>query len=61
MPNGSDGTVIDANVLSGTIRVIASDTEAISTFNKSELKIIKHALVSDDHNIPREIKSLIKD
>lgn len=61
MPNGSDGTVIDANVLSGTIRVIASDTEAISTFNKSELKIIKHALVSDDTHIPREIKSLIKD
>lgn len=60
MPNGSEATVLDSNVLAGTVRVIASDTEAVCTFHKNELKIVKHAIISDD-NIPPEIKSLAKD
>ena len=59
-PNGKEATVIDANVLSGTIRVITSDSEAIATFMKNELKIIRHAVIADDHIAP-EIKEIAKE
>jgi len=60
-PNGKEATVIDANVLSGTIRVITSDSEAIATFMKNELKIIKHAVLVDDRHVAPEIKELAKE
>ena len=59
-PNGKEATVIDANVLNGSIRVITSDAEAIATFMKNELKIIKHAVIADDHIAP-EIKEIAKE
>ena len=58
-PNGNEATVIDANVLNGSVRVITSDAEAIATFMKNELKIIKHAVIADD--ITPEIKAIAKE
>ena len=60
-PNGKEATVIDANVLSGTVRVVTSDAEAVATFMKNELKIIKHAVIADDHHVAPEIKALAKE
>lgn len=56
LPNGGKGTVIDVNVLTGTVKVVNSDTDAVASFNKKELKIIKKAHIAEE--ITPEIKEL---
>ena len=59
-PNGKDATVLDANVLTGNVRILMSDTEVVANHHKSELKVIKHAVFNDDYVEP-EIKRLEKE
>lgn len=54
-PDGK-GNIIDVNLLSGKIRVKNSDTEAINTFKKEEIKVLKNGC---NHQISKqEIKQL---
>lgn len=56
MPDGKQGTVIDVNVITGMVKVLNSETDAVGTFNKKELKILKKAHVAEE--ITDEIKEL---
>ena len=60
LPGGGEGTVIDVNVITGMIRAVSSDTEAIGTYHKKDVKIIRQAVVRDD-NDSQEIKELTKE
>lgn len=60
LPDGSEGTVIDVNVLTGVLRAVSSSTEAVGTYHKKDVKIIKQAIVHDDSVTP-EMKELTKE
>ena len=59
MPDGKQGTVIDVNVITGTIKVLNNETDAVGTFNKKELKILKKAHIAEE--ITDEIKELTEE
>ncbi len=58
-PNGKEGTVFDVSVLTGIVKVLNPETGTITAYDKKELKIIKHAVVSDE--VDPEIKEIEKD
>lgn len=60
LPGGGEGTVIDVNVITGMLRAVSSDTEAVGTYHKKDIKIIKQAIVHDDH-VSQEVKELTKE
>ena len=60
LPGGSEGTVIDVNVITGMLRAVSSDTEAIVSCHKKDVKLIKQAAVHDDADTP-EMKELTKE
>ncbi len=60
LPGGGEGTVIDVNVITGILRAVSSDTEAVGTYHKKDVKIIKQAVVHDEQE-DKEIKELTKD
>lgn len=60
LPDGSEGTVIDVNVLTGVLRAVSSSTDAVGTYHKKDVKIIKQATVHDDSDSP-EMKELTKE
>jgi len=59
MPDGKEGTVIDVNVITGTVKVMNNETDAVGSFNKKELKIIKKAHVIEE--ITDEIRELTEE
>ena len=56
-PQG-DATVLDVNVLKGTLRAIMSGTNAVQTFDVSEIKIIKNVEAYLDEQTYKELKEL---
>lgn len=60
LPGGSEGTVIDVNVITGMLRAVSSDTEAVGSYHKKDVKIIKQAIIRDEHDAP-EVKELTKE
>jgi len=58
-PNGKEGTVFDVSVLTGIVKVLNPETGTITAYDKKELKVIKHAVVTDE--IDPEIKEIEKD
>ena len=60
LPGGGEGTVIDVNVITGMLRAVSSDTEAVGTYHKSDVKIIRQAVVRDEQDA-QEIKELTKE
>lgn len=48
LPGGSEGTVIDVNVITGMLRAVSSDTEAVGSYHKKDVKIIRQAAAHDD-------------
>ena len=60
LPGGSEGTVIDVNVITGMLRAVSSDTEAVGSYHKKDVKIIKQSIIRDEHDAP-EVKELTKE
>ncbi len=58
-PNGKEGTVFDVSVLTGIVKVLNPETGTITAYDKKELKVIKHAVVTDE--IDPEIKEIAKE
>ena len=58
LPNGANGTVFDVNVLTGIVKVINSETDAIATFHKKDLKILKKINISEE--VSPEVQELEK-
>lgn len=59
MPDGKEGNVIDVNVITGTVKVINNETDAVGSFNKKELKILKKAHIAEE--ITDEIRELTEE
>lgn len=55
-PNGN-GTVLDVSILKGTLRVVMEQTNAVQTFNVSEIKVLKKG---DDSSQDEALKELEK-
>lgn len=56
-PDGK-GTVVDINILTGKIRVKNSDTEAVNTYTKDEIKVIKDGVNKINNEELQELKDL---
>ncbi len=56
-PDGK-GNVVDINKLTGKIRVKKSDTEAINTYTKENIKVIKDGASNVDNEDSNELKEL---
>lgn len=56
-PDGK-GNVVDANMLTGKIRVKNADTEAVNTFSKDDIKIIKDGSSKINKEELKELKQL---
>lgn len=56
-PDGK-GNVVDINKLTGKIRVKKSDTEAINTYTKDDIKVIKDGTSNVDNEDSNELKEL---
>ena len=56
-PDG-EGNVIDINTLTGKIRVKNSNTEAVNTYTKDDIKVIKDGNSKEDNEELNELKEL---
>ncbi len=56
-PQG-EATVLDVNILKGTLRAVVSSTNAVQQFNVSEIKILKNADATLDEETYKELKKL---
>ena len=56
-PDG-EGNVVDINILTGKIRVKNSDTEAVNTYIKDDIKVIKDGSSKEDSEELNELKVL---
>ncbi|MBE7028926.1 MAG: stage 0 sporulation protein [Ruminococcaceae bacterium] len=56
-PQG-EATVLDVNVLKGTLRAVMSATNAVQQFSVNEIKILKNAEASLDEETYKELKKL---
>ena len=56
-PDGK-GNVVDINILTGKIRVKNSDTEAVNTYTKDEIKVIKDGSNKINNEELKELKDL---
>jgi len=56
-PQG-EATVLDVNILKGTLRAIMATTNAVQTFNVSEIKILKNVETYLDEQTYKELKEL---
>ncbi|MBR4892491.1 MAG: stage 0 sporulation family protein [Clostridia bacterium] len=56
-PQG-EATVLDVNVLKGTLRAVMSATNAVQQFSVDEIKILKNAEASLDEETYKELKKL---
>ncbi len=56
-PDGK-GNVVDINILTGKIRVKNSDTEAVNTYTKDEIKVIKDGVNKINNEELQELKDL---
>ena len=56
-PQG-EATVLDVNILKGTLRAVVSSTNAVQQFNVSEIKILKNADTTLDEETYKELKKL---
>ncbi len=59
IPGGKEGTVLDVSVLTGEIRISNSETGAIATYDKKDIKIIKNVVVKEE--IDPEIEKITKE
>ncbi len=56
-PDGK-GNVVDINILTGKIRVKNSDTDAVNTFTKDDIKVLKDGISNIDKEELKELKEL---
>lgn len=56
-PQG-EATVLDVNILKGTLRAIVTSTNAVQQFDVKEIKILKNADTSLDEETYKELKKL---
>lgn len=59
MPDGKQGTVIDVNVITGMVKVLNKETDAVASFNKKDVQILKRIQISEE--ITDEIKELTEE
>ena len=53
-----DATVLDVNILKGTLRAIMSGTNAVQQFNVKDIRILKNADNMLDEETYKELKKL---
>ena len=56
-PQG-EATVLDVNVLKGTLRAVMASTNAVQAFDVSEIKILKNVETYLDEQTYKELKEL---